>query len=160
MASKTFKDLKARMLVISSELQLIVEDEPMEETIKSELMDIVDQMMFSASVEGNGGTKQEIESLSEFCHSVAIDIDLIVQSNELEDGCSERLEDVSRDASVAARQFRDLNIRKNEENQIPGVRKMTLFDFGASKTAVDGEQNNIKIVESQSVKESSKARGE
>ena len=143
MAKKSLKDLKTRVFLLSSELNTLIEDANMDENVRSELEDIVDQMSLMSTLkivedpqvprEKNGqfakktakteenalaAEERDAKELSSFCRSVASDLDVIIQTNDdMDNGVIERLEGISNDMTVISRQLKEVAQEKKEEKE-------------------------------------------
>ena len=142
MAKKSLQDLKTRIFLLSSELSSLIEDANMDEDVRSELEDIVDEMSLrstlkivedsaprakngqfakrTAKTEENAIAAEERDAteLASFCRSVASDLDVIIQANDdMDNGIIERLEGISNDMTVIARQLKQVATEKKEEKE-------------------------------------------
>ena len=143
MAKKSLKDLKTRIFLLSSELNTLIEDSNMDEEVRTELEDIVDQMSIMSTLkivedpqvprEKNGqfakktakteenalaAEERDATELASFCRSVASDLDVIIQANDdMDNGIIERLEGISNDMTVIARQLKQVATEKKEEKE-------------------------------------------
>ena len=137
MAIKNIFELKKRASGIAEELKELLEGAKLDGDAKDELGEIVEQICEASGFEEQETEKQktldnwieyhnakktgkskevlQAEELAVVCRSASSGIDVVVQKYDMEDGFSEKLEDVSLDLNVTARQCDDF--KKQEEKK-------------------------------------------
>ncbi len=157
MSKKTLKELKAKLYVLATEINQVVENDSLGNEAKEELEDAVKNLFCYGSFEicdeqknkeqENGENSSDVskkelkaqktykeileaEELKDVCLSVASSLELVSQKYDLEDSTVEKLEDHASDLNILARQFGDV-VRSKEEAK----KTASLDDFMDTKSS-------------------------